>query len=156
MSLWHVGCFKLKQSRSKKTSTFLLTSLRIWMEDLFKEGAINIGNYRMDQVCTEGGNSYIYLLKFLSAFHCLCLAQQTFIYQTFAFPSPCQLPSSPLKSQTTTPKILFVVVVEFLGQPGEPINRRVEENFFLPGPFCMDCFKFCMTSSYSPFMSQLK
>ena len=34
--------------------------------------------------------------------HCFCLARQKFIYQTFAFTSPCQLPSSPLKSQMTS------------------------------------------------------
>ena len=39
--------------------------------------------------------------------HCLHMAQQAFIYQTFTFPSLCELPSSPLKSQTTIPQILF-------------------------------------------------
>ena len=24
--------------------------------------------------------------------HCLCMAQKTFIYQTFGFPSPCEMP----------------------------------------------------------------
>ena len=30
-------------------------------------------------------------------------AWEAFFYPTFAFPSPCELPASPLKSQTTTP-----------------------------------------------------
>ena len=38
-------------------------------------------------------------MKVHTVSHCLCLAQQTFVYQTFAFLSPCELPSSPLKSQ---------------------------------------------------------
>ena len=41
------------------------------------------------------------LLKFLSVPQSL-QGWQTFIYQTVAFPSPCELPSSPLKSQTST------------------------------------------------------
>ena len=32
------------------------------------------------------------------------MAQQTFVYQTLAFPSPREWPSSSLKSQTTTPQ----------------------------------------------------
>ena len=40
--------------------------------------------------------------------YCLCVAQQTFVYQILVFPSPCELPSSPLKSQTTTRNILFL------------------------------------------------
>ena len=40
-----------------------------------------------------------------SVSYCLCVAQRTFVYQTFAFPSSCELPSSSLKSQTTTPNI---------------------------------------------------
>ena len=39
--------------------------------------------------------------------HSLSVAQQTFIYETFAFPSSYKLPSSPVKSQNTTPNILF-------------------------------------------------
>ena len=42
-----------------------------------------------------------------SVSHCLCLDQQTFVYQIFAFPFPCELPSSPLKSQITTPHNLL-------------------------------------------------
>lgn len=33
--------------------------------------------------------------------------QQTFVYQIFVFPAPCQLLSSPLKSQIPFPNILF-------------------------------------------------
>ena len=28
-------------------------------------------------------------IRVRSVTHCLCMAQQTFLYQTFAFPSPC-------------------------------------------------------------------
>ena len=49
------------------------------------------------------------LLKFIPVSHCLCLAQQIFVYQTFVFPSPCVLPYSPLKSQNTIlPTFSFV------------------------------------------------
>ena len=48
------------------------------------------------------------LVKFLSVSYYLCLAQQTLVYQIFAFPAPCELPSSPLKSQATTPTSSFV------------------------------------------------
>ena len=48
-------------------------------------------------------------IRVLSVSHYLCLAQQTFIYQTCVFLSPYELPSSPVKSQSTTPnKTSFV------------------------------------------------
>ena len=49
-----------------------------------------------------------------SSSHCLFRAQQTFIYQTFAFPVPCELSFSPVKSQTTVPNILFCLQLAFL------------------------------------------
>ena len=45
---------------------------------------------------------------------CLCVTQQTFIYQIFVFPSPCELPSSPLKFQTTTLNILFYLKLKMV------------------------------------------
>ena len=48
-------------------------------------------------------------IRFHSVSYCLCTAQQIFIYQTFAFPSPCELPSSSLRSQTTTPLLSLAV-----------------------------------------------
>ena len=50
--------------------------------------------------------------------HCLCRAQEKFIHQTFAFPSPCELPSSPLKSQTSTPNILFCLKLRWYLRKG--------------------------------------
>ena len=42
-----------------------------------------------------------------SVSQCLCMTQQTFVYQPFDFPPLYELPSSPLTFQATTGKILF-------------------------------------------------
>ena len=44
--------------------------------------------------------------------HCLCMAQN--IYQTFAFLTPCELPSSHLKPQTSTPNIHFYLQLKMI------------------------------------------
>ena len=66
----------------------------------------------MGQVwCGKLGRAY------RSEFACVLLslqAQETFIFQTFAFPSPCELPSFPLKSQTTAPYILFCLQLKMV------------------------------------------
>ena len=49
-----------------------------------------------------------------SVSHPLCRAQGTFVYQRFAFPSPCELPSSASKSQITTPRILLCVELKMV------------------------------------------
>ena len=46
--------------------------------------------------------------------HWLCMTQQTVIYQTFGFPSPWELLSSLLKSQITTPNILFCLQLKIV------------------------------------------
>ena len=51
-----------------------------------------------------------------SVSHCLCLAQQTFVYQTPVFLSPWKLPSSPLKSHLRLLLILSLALV-FLWSP---------------------------------------
>ena len=45
---------------------------------------------------------------------CFCLTQQTFVYQTSAFSFPRKLPSSPLRSQTTTPNILLCLLIKMV------------------------------------------
>ena len=45
-----------------------------------RKGAITIDNYSMNQVVDRGEPRNVCLLIFLSAFHCLCKAQHTFIY----------------------------------------------------------------------------
>ena len=52
--------------------------------------------------------SKLSFVKIPLSVHCLSPAQQTFIYQTFAFSSPYQLPSCSLRSPNFTPDILFV------------------------------------------------
>ena len=47
-------------------------------------------------------------IRIYSASHRLDMTQQTFVYQTFAFPSSCELPSSSLRSQTPTAASSFV------------------------------------------------
>ena len=44
----------------------------------------------------------------------VCMAHQTFMHQTFAFPSPYELPFSPVKPQTTIPNILFCLQVKMV------------------------------------------
>ena len=109
--------------------------------------------------------SKVCLLKSLPESHCLCLAQQTFVYQTFVLPSRV-LPCSPLKSQTTPlPPFSFVVCWTwflrwrfwpFWGSPGgssskettevqetwvqslgwkDPLEKGMATQVFLPGEF---------------------
>lgn len=63
-----------------------------------KNEYIIIDNYRLIWTVWQTGE------KLVGSFYQspLCMAQQRFIYQTFAFPSPCKLPTFSLKSQTTT------------------------------------------------------
>ena len=49
-----------------------------------------------------------------SVSHPLWRVQETFIYQRFAFPSPCELPSSASESQITTPKVLLCVELKMV------------------------------------------
>lgn len=51
----------------------------------------------------QGGMEQAPLIKVLSGVPSLRMAQQIFVYQTSALPSPCKLLSSSLKSQTTSP-----------------------------------------------------
>ena len=58
------------------------------------------GKHQSPEVITAGarcvaGRSPPKPVKFLPVSRCIYLAQQTFIYQTFAFMSPCQLPPLP-------------------------------------------------------------
>ena len=46
--------------------------------------------------CWRGNSSVGLEIRVHSVFHGLCLAQQTLVYYRLPFPSPCQLPSSPL------------------------------------------------------------
>ena len=55
--------------------------------------------------------------------YCLCVAQQTFVYQILVFPSPCELPSSPLKSQTTTRNI-FCLWLKMAFPVGSVVKNR--------------------------------
>ena len=57
-----------------------------------------------------GGNSRQGLeIRVHSVSCCLCLPQQT-----LAFPSPCELSSSTWRSQTTTPNILFCLLLKIV------------------------------------------
>lgn len=70
----------------------------------------------------------------LSVSHCLYMAQQTGIYQTFVSPSPCEMPSSPLKFQILplllssewhiSPNCLMSCGPRILMEP--PIHRKLK------------------------------
>ena len=89
-----------------KTLTFPLTALKhsegLLEQSYHQRYLQRIGAERGGWEAWPGPESRVH-----SGAHCLGLAQQTFIDQTFAFPSPCEVPPSHLKSQTTTPNILL-------------------------------------------------
>lgn len=78
--------------------------------------------------------SKAHLLKVLSHVSLLNIAQQTFIYQTFAFSLTCELPSSPFKFLTTnattslfsTPSCLLSAKMAYkLKVPNDSLNLIV-------------------------------
>ena len=102
MYLFGLTIFK-NSERNFLLSTNCLDKVKI--EGLSQEGTITIDNSRCGR---QGGNLLgRFLLKFFLRSHCPLMAQQTFVYKTFTFWSPCKLPSSPLKSQISTPNILL-------------------------------------------------
>ena len=54
-------------------------------------GPITTGHCNLNWVCRQGGIQQSLHIKILS--HCLCKACQLFIYQTFAFSSPREVPN---------------------------------------------------------------
>ena len=95
-------------------------------------------------------------IRVLSLSHCLCRAQQTFIYQTFVFPSQCELSSSPLKFQSTTANLLcswrwylrwgFLLFGKLLSVPGSLPCIHVIKHFF-PKIFVFWCGPFLKSLS---------
>lgn len=74
-----------------------------------RKGAITIGNCSIiSSMCGKQVGTQQSLLKFLSLSHCFCQSSAKFVYQAIAFPFSCELPSSPLTSQTMTLKFSFV------------------------------------------------
>ena len=84
MSLWQVHYCKMKTSKAQKTQEKLWYSLPSNCLKNTDRGPIPERDYHLSSLGP-----------------CLCKTQQALIYQTFAFPSPCELPSSPLQSQLT-------------------------------------------------------
>ena len=76
-----------------------------------RKGATTIDKYFMNQPGVVGREepSRAHLLKFLSVPHHLCMEQQTFVYQTFGFPSSYELFSSPWKSQIPSHNTHFCI-----------------------------------------------
>ena len=62
-------------------------------------------SYDLNQVCRQEPSKFV---RIPLCVQLACLAQQTFVYQTLAFPPPCELPSFSLKSQTMTTTLSFV------------------------------------------------
>ena len=103
--------------------------MNVQIEGMFQE-AIPIENYGINWLCRQGGTYQSLSVKIsLCISSCLCVAQETFIYQTLAFLSPCQSPFSPFKSQTASPNVLFclqrkmefkvrVLAIQLLSFPG--------------------------------------
>ena len=70
---------------------------------------------------------------------CLYVAQLTFIYQTFPFPSPCSLFSSPLKSQTTAHHLFCLQLKMIFKARISAIVARY--SVFLGSLLCIPIFK---------------
>ena len=110
MSLWNLDYFMLKkvkvQTSQEETLTFPPNCLKECRQRTSsRKEAITMDNHCKNQVKQTGRN----LEKSVKILLCvpLSLHGPGNIYQTFAFPSPCELPSFTLKSQTTTSNILF-------------------------------------------------
>ena len=108
ISLGHTDYFELKTIKAKKTQEeTLIFSLTAWKN--LDRGSVpgiepspGTRAKNVSQVCW--GNSAESRVH--SASHCLS-AQETFLSQIVVFSSPCELPSSPLRSQTNSPNIFF-------------------------------------------------
>lgn len=115
VSFWNADYFKLKTIKTQKNQNL---RKKLWPSpqlpkgteraDLLQEGSISMDNL-VWTTCADGKeHSKVCLLKFLSMSHYLCPANIYLPnYQTFAFPPPCQLPSSPLRFQTILPNTFF-------------------------------------------------
>ena len=77
------------------------------MEGWFQERSITTDHYSTKQLCRQGGAQHGQCVKSPLCAPLSLLAQQTLVYQTFAFPPPSKSPSSLLKSQTSILNILL-------------------------------------------------
>ena len=95
ISLWQVDYFKLKITKAQKTQEVLLFT-SFFMAKKADRRPIpgrELSPYitTVWNMCLDGEElSEICLLKWLSVSHCLCMAQKTFVYQTFTFPTLCE------------------------------------------------------------------
>lgn len=132
MSLWDVYYFKLKKNQDPKDSKKLqpfFNNLKnldrgpVSRMDLSPE----VSAKNMSQM-QWGESTQCLEIRVQCASYCFCMTQQTFIYRTFDFPSPCQLPSpQPHKFQPIIPNILFcfqlkTVFKDAFGHFGESLS----------------------------------
>ena len=103
----NLGCLFLRNRGLRSLSFYLPLNCRMYIKGLFLEQRYRQRYLQRIWARCGGQTQQGLQIRVRSVSHCVCLAQKPFIYQTFAFSSPCQLPSSPLKSQTSTPNNLF-------------------------------------------------
>ena len=114
MSLSNADYFKLKTMEAQKIQEETLIFCLRLKECRYRTYSLNRSITRGN--CKEWGLGWwrqglelrVYCVPFS------LLGPQTFIYQAFAFPTPCQWPSFPFKSQTTTLNILLCLYLKML------------------------------------------
>lgn len=120
MSLWHAGYFvlgeKKNQDSGRKTEEETLTFLLTASKNLDKK-CVPWNRAITRDICRECGPTVVGATLMgcvYSASHFFYKAQQTRVQQTLVFPSPCELPSFPSKSQTSIRNILFYLQLEMI------------------------------------------
>ena len=134
------GC---KESDATQQLT-LLAIKRIYIKDQNKADTRNI--FKDYGVRCSRDNWAGQKTRVHSVSHFLCRTQQTFVYQMSAFPSPCQLPSSLLKSQMTIPNLLFCLQLK-MGFKVRVLAILVSDLVFLGLSHVYTSLNFCLIFS---------
>ena len=110
MSLWHVNCFEQKQSRPKrfrkKSWPFPELPKNFQIKGLFLDQS-----YHQRSLQRYGLGWWGKLQAGPKDQYSIVSA---WLFQIVAFSSSCQLPTSPLQSQTTAPNILFCLQLKMV------------------------------------------
>lgn len=126
---------ELQTIKPRKTQEELLTfpelPKRTETRDQFQEESITVGHHSRGPGVGRGAAQS--LRKFQPGSHCLCLAQQTCVHQTFAFPSPSKSPCE----ESEIPNHLFQCPLLSLATDGSEAEsfHHFGEFCRFPGPF---------------------
>lgn len=139
-TLWHMDQFKVKTIKAPKTQEISDLPNRL-RESLFLSIELSAPTLEnnMDQVWWETLE-----ISVISGSHCLCRSANIYL-PNIAFPTPCELPSSPLKSQTTPPTFSFCLELNMVFKVSLGLFSELTQSLQV-SPRSM--FSFCMIFSH--------